>query len=52
MTNDRKNLEWLVFWALKEDQQIISFDRGRELLGFNVYQMRDWYKEKVKNEDY
>ena len=44
--NDRYNLEWLVYWCLKQEDPCITISRGRELLGFeHMEDMRTWYKE-------
>ena len=44
---DRANLEWLVFFALTQEEPIISISRGRELLGFTcMEEMREWMQEK------
>jgi len=53
MKYDRINLEWLIYFALTQDEPIISISRGKELLGFtDMQQMRDWMNDYKVNEEH
>ena len=51
MSRDRKKLEELVFYLLTLPEPPISIEYGREILGFNIYEMRGWYKNKIKENE-
>ena len=50
MNKDRENLEFLVYFCLIQDEPIITFSRGRELLGIKNYkEMHEWFFDCVNN---
>ena len=43
--SDRDNLEWLVYFCLKQEAPCITMSRGRELLNYTTMErMRQWYE--------